>query len=138
MVADETDMTRVIENLSSNALRHAVRKIAFGVSEADEWVELSVTDDGPGVPQDKRQAVFERFSRLDSSRSRSYGGVGLGLAIVQEIVGRYGGTVRVEDGPGRGAGLSSACRRAHGSSPPENSKIPQRPPTAGGPAGNGG
>ena len=103
VVADETDMTRIIENLSSNALRHAVRKIAFGVSEADEWVELSVTDDGPGVPPDKRLAVFERFSRLDSSRSRSYGGVGLGLAIVQEIAGRYGGTVRVEDGPGRGA-----------------------------------
>ena len=103
VVADETDMTRVIENLSSNALRHAVHKIVFAVSEADDWVELSVTDDGPGVPENKRQTVFERFSRLDSSRSRSDGGVGLGLAIVREIVGKYGGTVRVEDGPGRGA-----------------------------------
>ncbi len=66
-------------------------------------MELSVTDDGPGIPESQRGQIFERFSRLDSARSRDDGGVGLGLAIVKEIILRYGGTIRVEDGPQSGA-----------------------------------
>ena len=64
---------------------------------------LTVDDDGPGVPEDRRDDIFERFVRLDASRERGLGGVGLGLAIVAEIVHAHGGTVEVSDAPGGGA-----------------------------------
>ncbi|NEQ18304.1 MAG: histidine kinase, partial [Moorea sp. SIO3E2] len=57
---------------------------------------LLVDDDGPGIPPDERERVFERFARLDASRSRTTGGSGLGLALVAEIVADHGGSVRVE------------------------------------------
>ena len=58
---------------------------------------LSVDDDGPGVPQHERERIFERFARLDESRSRNTGGTGLGLAIVRELVAEHAGTVTVTD-----------------------------------------
>jgi signal transduction histidine kinase len=59
-----------------------------------------VSDDGPGIPEEMRQAVFERFTRSDAARDRAAGGTGLGLAIVREIVASHGGNVAVDDGPG--------------------------------------
>jgi signal transduction histidine kinase len=97
-------MMRVLDNLASNAVRHAEGRIAFSVSERDNWVVVTVADDGPGIPEDKRQMVFDRFMRLDSHRNRSTGGAGLGLAIVWEIVSKCGGSVWIEeDSGGRGA-----------------------------------
>ncbi|GFJ88564.1 hypothetical protein Prum_022060 [Phytohabitans rumicis] len=62
---------------------------------------ITVTDDGPGIPVADRDRVFDRFTRLDDARARDAGGAGLGLAIVRELVRRYGGTVRLADaGPG--------------------------------------
>ena len=60
-----------------------------------EVVELLVDDDGPGIPSDDRQRVFERFVRLDEARTQSDGGTGLGLAIAHDIVVAHGGTVEV-------------------------------------------
>ena len=62
---------------------------------------LEVTDDGPGIPGDLRDAVFERFARGDASRSRRHGSTGLGLAIVRAVVDGHGGTVSVASEPGR-------------------------------------
>lgn len=103
VLGSEIDVMRVVENLASNAVRHAEEKIAFSVVEKDGWVELGVTDDGPGVPDDGKAVIFERFRRLDSDRGRLKGGSGLGLAIVWEIATNYEGVVRVEDAPGGGA-----------------------------------
>jgi signal transduction histidine kinase len=99
----EVDMMRIIENLSSNACRHAVSRIAFAVTETDGRVLLSVSDDGPGIPAEMRMQVFERFARLDDERSRQDGGSGLGLAIVAELVKGYGGKVWVERASPHGA-----------------------------------
>jgi signal transduction histidine kinase len=103
VIGDERDLFRVIENLSSNAVRHATSKVVFALHEEGADVVLTVCDDGPGVPSDERIAIFDRFSRLDDDRNRTSGGAGLGLAIVNDVVTRYGGTVFVEDGPDRGA-----------------------------------
>jgi signal transduction histidine kinase len=65
-------------------------------------VVIAISDDGPGIAPEDRTRVFERFVRLDSDRSRSSGGAGLGLAIVAEVVAAHGGTVSIEDQPGRG------------------------------------
>jgi signal transduction histidine kinase len=103
VLAREVDMMRIIENLSSNARRHATSRISFGVAETPDLVTLWVEDDGPGVPPTMRSAVFERFTRLDEDRNPTAGGSGLGLAIVAELARSYAGTVRVEDGTTQGA-----------------------------------
>jgi signal transduction histidine kinase len=69
--------------------------MVVAVHEAGDAVELIVEDDGPGIPEDQRQRVFDRFVRLDEARARDAGGSGLGLAIVREIVTAHGGTVAV-------------------------------------------
>jgi signal transduction histidine kinase len=66
------------------------------------WVQVFVRDDGPGIPAEARERVFERFFRVDKARARSQGGTGLGLAIVKNLVLAHGGEVRLESADGRG------------------------------------
>jgi signal transduction histidine kinase len=100
LVGDETQLTRVVANLADNAERYA-RHVEFAVSRRENDVLLAVTDDGPGIPADERERIFERFVRLDSARAHRGAGAGLGLSIVREIVHAHGGQVWVEDaGPG--------------------------------------
>jgi signal transduction histidine kinase len=89
-------LTRLVRNLLTNAIRHARSRVDVGLAESGDVVVLTVADDGAGIPIDQREAVFERFVRLDESRSTSVGGTGLGLAIVREIAIAHGGTVGVE------------------------------------------
>jgi signal transduction histidine kinase len=88
---------RVVRNLLDNAARHANQQVSIGLSESEGQVLLVVADDGAGIPAEDRSRIFERFTRLDSGRSRDRGGAGLGLAIVQEIVAMHHGSVHVED-----------------------------------------
>lgn len=106
---EERLLERVFENLVRNAVHYnvddgSVRVAATLHPRSGDWVadEIAVTvsDTGPGIPQAERERVFERFYRIDPSRSRRTGGAGLGLAIAREIVTLYGGTVRVVDSPG--------------------------------------
>lgn len=95
---------RIVRNLLDNAAAHseALVKVSLGpdrpggTAQPDEWF-LIVEDDGPGVPESERERVFDRFTRLDESRSRDTGGSGLGLAIVRELVAAHGGSVTVSD-----------------------------------------
>ena len=87
---------QLARNLADNAVRHAAGRVAISVIPDDEWVFLTVEDDGAGVPDDERDRIFERFVRLDEARSRDAGGSGLGLAIVQGIAAASGGTVSVD------------------------------------------
>jgi signal transduction histidine kinase len=92
---DEHQLTRLLRNLVDNAAQAAQSQVALIVtSDAGEAV-LRVEDDGFGIPEEQRCRVFDRFVRLDESRSRRSGGSGLGLAIVREIVTAHQGTVRV-------------------------------------------
>jgi signal transduction histidine kinase len=96
-------LTQVVRNLVDNAVRHAASTMAVAVREDRHTVELVVEDDGPGIPEEQRERVFERFVRLDEARARDDGGSGLGLAIVRDIVAAHGGTVLVSTSPLGGA-----------------------------------
>lgn len=96
-------LARVVRNLVDNAARHATSRVAVTLQTVDDAVELVVTDDGPGIPAEDRERVFERFTRLDEGRARDAGGMGLGLAVVKGTVERHGGTVTIEDAEPHGA-----------------------------------
>jgi signal transduction histidine kinase len=95
-------LARVVANLLANAQRHAASQVSAAVRETvwegRRWLELEVSDDGPGVPDDERERIFERFVRLDDARSRDEGGAGLGLAIARDVAVRHGGTLSVVEG----------------------------------------
>ncbi len=99
---------QVVANLLTNAIRHTpegttVSVSAVGVPRAGDrphGVLVTVHDDGPGMPESVAGKEFERFSRGDTSRTRSSGGAGLGLSIVQAIVAAHSGTVDIRSAPG--------------------------------------
>ncbi|MEZ4405063.1 MAG: response regulator [Polyangiales bacterium] len=95
--ADADLLRRVIENLVENALRYAPRGSAVGVTAADagDWVELAVSDRGPGVPPALRETVFDRYARFDQGSART--SRGLGLAFCRVAVEAHGGAISVED-----------------------------------------
>lgn len=95
---DRLRLARLLTNLVDNAERHAVSRIVVRVGREDGTAVLEVLDDGSGVPPDKRELVFQRFTRLDAARNRDSGGTGLGLAIARQIAETHGGTLTIEDG----------------------------------------
>jgi signal transduction histidine kinase len=97
------DLTRMVSNLVDNAARHAATVVHIDLASQNDIVRLTVDDDGPGIAPGDRHRIFERFARLDDSRSRDRGGSGLGLAVVRSIVTRHRGHVWVEDSPTGGA-----------------------------------
>jgi len=90
---DPERLRRVVSNLFDNAERHARTAVGCELNQRGATVELVVSNDGPAIAEVERQRIFERFVRLDESRTRRGGGTGLGLAIVRDIVTAHGGTV---------------------------------------------
>ncbi len=114
VVEDEADVRveaemrylhRILQNLAGNAVRYAKSRVRLsgGVRGNSAWIR--VEDDGPGIPEKDRERIFEPFSRLDDSRTRSSGGYGLGLSIVQRIAFWHGGSMEV----GASKQLGGAC-----------------------------
>ena len=104
--ADEARLEQVLGNLLENAVKYGREHgcvTVGGRAVSDGWLELFVQDDGPGIPAEALERVFERFYRVDKARSREQGGTGLGLSIVKHIVQGHGGRVWVESEPGKGA-----------------------------------
>ncbi len=107
LLAHSELLERVIDNVLVNA-RHAARsRVALMISGRDDMVQIRVEDDGPGVPEPEREAIFRRFRRGDAG----YAGSGLGLALVQAIVRAYGGTVSVDRSPWDGASFLIELKR---------------------------
>jgi len=82
---DPVQLARALRNLADNAVRHAEGHVDLRLQIRGGNVEVAIEDDGPGIPEADRERVFERFVRLDESRTRASGGTGLGLAIAREI-----------------------------------------------------
>lgn len=104
--ADEARLEQVFGNLLENAVKYGRESGTVtigGRATSDGMLELFVQDDGPGIPAESLERVFERFYRVDKARSRDQGGTGLGLSIVKHIVHGHGGRVWVESAPGKGA-----------------------------------
>jgi signal transduction histidine kinase len=101
---DEAQLARAVGNLLDNAVRHARTDVTVSLEvDAQGAVALTVADDGPGIPSEASDAVFERFARLDDARSADDGGAGLGLAIARDIARRHGGDLTLLDGGPLGA-----------------------------------
>ncbi len=91
-------MRRAVRNLIENAVKYG-KSAAVKVISFPDRVEISVTDQGPGIPLDKMAAVFDAFTRLETSRNRETGGIGLGLALARAIVREAGGDVLLGNAP---------------------------------------
>ncbi|WP_432010700.1 sensor histidine kinase [Streptomyces cucumeris] len=105
-------LSRLLTNLTDNARRHTRASVRLTVVPYEDAVELTVDDDGPGIPEADRDRVFERFTRLDHARARQDGGTGLGLAIAHDIAHAHGGTLTVLTSPEGGARLRLRLPRA--------------------------
>lgn len=93
---DRDPLDRAVGNVIDNAVRHAAGQVVLTLSEYQCTAHLSISDDGPGIPADARERVFDRFARLDDARASGSGGTGLGLAIARDVVERHGGTITVD------------------------------------------
>jgi signal transduction histidine kinase len=94
-------LNRAFRNLIENAVRYG-GSAEVSLKQEPGVAVISIVDAGPGLPEDQLEAVFEPFVRLENSRSRDTGGVGLGLAIARTIIQAHGGTVTLRNLPGRG------------------------------------
>lgn len=99
-----------IRNLIENAIRYSPEKtkVGIGVSERNGMVKISVKDQGPGIPEDEQDRIFERFYRVDPARSRQTGGTGLGLSIVKHVVSQHNGEISLWSVPGEGSTFTIA------------------------------
>ncbi|GAA6762717.1 MULTISPECIES: sensor histidine kinase [Thermus] len=103
--ADAERTLQVLANLLSNALRHTPEggRVRLGAERTGQAVVFSVEDTGPGIPEEHLPRIFERFYRIDPSRSRQDGGTGVGLTITKSLVEAMGGRIWVESQLGRGS-----------------------------------
>lgn len=99
IIGSDTLIYRMIFNLTENAVRYTRRDSVINISIVcnENDVQIRVSDNGHGIPEQYRESIFQPFFRVDKARSREHGGVGLGLALVWEIAALHGGSVRVED-----------------------------------------
>ncbi len=128
ITGDEAQIRRAFRNLLTNAIRHAHARVEVTLEQNPSGARLLVDDDGPGVDPDQREAVFDRFTRLDEARSVDQGGAGLGLAITRDIVTRHGGTVRCEPSPLGGARFVATFGHPADGGPDEPDPPPETGP----------
>ncbi|MDA0770108.1 MAG: ATP-binding protein [Chloroflexi bacterium] len=114
VMADPHQIQRVLYNLVQNAIRHTPADGTISVEAQDlgEEVQINVVDSGQGIVEDDVNKVFDRFYRGEKSRSREFGGAGLGLAIAKGIVEAHGGRIWVDSQPGAGSRFSFSLPKA--------------------------
>ncbi|WP_411334245.1 cell wall metabolism sensor histidine kinase WalK [Metabacillus indicus] len=101
---DPDKITQVLDNIISNALKYSPEGglITFKTEIIDDMLQISVTDQGMGIPKGTEHKIFERFYRVDKARTRKLGGTGLGLAIAKEMIGAHDGEIWAESVEGKG------------------------------------
>lgn len=104
VLGNATHIQRMLDNLVGNAIKFTPRggRITVGLRQENGCVMLEVMDTGIGIAEDKLERVFDRFYQVDGSTTRRFGGTGLGLALVKEIVQNHGGEVSVQSNVGKG------------------------------------
>lgn len=129
VLGDRMQLVSALENLVTNAVKYSGdgKKVMVEVHATDELVSIAVIDQGIGIAAKDHQRIFERFFRVDRARSRTTGGVGLGLSIVRHVVSNHGGTVSVVSEEGRGSTFTIVLPRETtttvGNSPDENVDV---------------
>jgi signal transduction histidine kinase len=105
VLGDRSTLSRVLVNLLDNAVKYSPPRAPVDVSlrARDGWVELAVTDNGPGIPETERERIFEAFYRIEKGEAQRVAGSGLGLALVRQAVEAHGGSVGVESIVGHGS-----------------------------------
>ena len=94
----EQALKRAVTNVISNAFRYG-KTIAVDLESNNNKLEITIDDDGPGIPEDKREDVFKAFYRIEGSRNKETGGVGLGLSIAKDVITTHGGKIELTDSP---------------------------------------
>ncbi|MZG13474.1 HAMP domain-containing protein [Streptomyces sp. SID5914] len=119
-LADEARLRQVVTNLVGNAVTHTPpgTPIRIGVGTLGDHAVLEVSDQGPGLTPEQSRRIFERFYRSDASRTRTTGGAGLGLAIVESLVTAHAGRIEILSTPGYGATFQILLPRREGGPPP--------------------
>ncbi len=102
---DPDQLMTALRNLIDNAVRYSPddTTVGVGLKSVRGLAQVSVTDQGVGIPEEEQDRIFERFYRIDAARSRQTGGTGLGLSIVKHVISNHGGEVTVWSQPGRGS-----------------------------------
>ena len=105
VIADQDRVTRVLGNLIANAVKFSPKGgfIRVEATMDGAWVYTAVSDQGPGIPADQLEHIFERFRQVENSNTKGKGGSGLGLTICQAIVELHGGKIWVENLPKQGS-----------------------------------
>lgn len=105
ILADEDRMEQVLLNLLNNAIFFSPQggEIIISAIKKGKYAEVSIEDQGPGIPEEELPYIFERFYRVEKSRAKKHGGLGLGLSIAKQIIELHGGEIGVESKPGQGS-----------------------------------
>ena len=132
---DEDLLVTAVRNLIGNAVAYSDNgsRVAVGGRLNGDMVEITVTDQGQGIPQEEQTRIFERFYRVDGARSRATGGTGLGLAIVKHICANHGGDVTVWSEEGRGSTFTIRLPAAADRSGGRTTETSDHPPSQGDP-----
>jgi signal transduction histidine kinase len=135
LVCDPDKLRQVFTNLVGNALKFSPDggEIELGAEDRGEEFLLTCRDTGIGIPAAERERIFEKFYQVDSSATRRFGGAGLGLSIVREIVLLHGGQIWVESTPGHGSTFFVSLPK----NPPPSGVTPSAGPGRPVPAGRG-
>jgi len=128
--ADPPKLEQALFNLLENALKHGHRRdltVQLHAEQAGPDVHLQVSDNGPGIPYEDQEHIFERFYRVHKHRSRETGGTGLGLSIVKNVVEAHGGTISLQSVPGAGCTFRLVLPASPRRDPQENAQPSASP-----------
>lgn len=126
VLGDEQQLVMALRNLVTNAITYSPSRTRVGVAArvTDGVVEISVTDQGMGIPPEEQDRIFERFYRVDQARSRVTGGTGLGLALVKHVCVNHAGECTVWSVPGEGSTFTLRLPEAPAHLPSEGDPVP--------------